>query len=61
VQEPDVRVKWVRAEPSPLQRLAWQRLWRLLLQGEPAIPEQDEPPLDVADERGGRKHGDGQA
>ena len=59
--EPAVVVQWVRAEPSPLQRLAWQRLWQLLLHGEPAMPAPDEPPLDVADESGSRRHVDDQA
>jgi hypothetical protein len=41
VQEPDVRVQWVRAEPTPLQARAWQQLWQKLLApydqaGEPA-------------------------
>jgi hypothetical protein len=31
VQEPEVRVRWVRAEPTPLQALAWRRLWQRLL------------------------------
>jgi hypothetical protein len=61
VQKPDVRVQWVRAEPSPQQARAWRRLWQLLLQGDPAAPAPDRPPPDVADESGSRKHGDGQA
>jgi hypothetical protein len=41
VQAPDVRIEWVRAEPSPPQAQAWRRLWRILLApddqaGEPA-------------------------
>jgi hypothetical protein len=31
VQEPDVHVEWVRAEPTPLQARAWRRLWQRLL------------------------------
>ena len=31
VQEPDVHVEWVRAEPSPQQARAWRRLWQKLL------------------------------
>jgi hypothetical protein len=31
VHEPDVRIEWVRAEPTPLQALAWRRLWQRLL------------------------------
>jgi hypothetical protein len=58
---PDCHIRWVQAAPTATQALAWKRLWKLLLQGDPAVPVQDEPPLDVADERGGRKRGDGQA
>jgi hypothetical protein len=41
VQESDVRVQWVRAEPTPLQARAWRQLWQKLLapddqDGEPA-------------------------
>jgi hypothetical protein len=31
VQESDVRVQWVRAEPSPQQARAWRQLWQKLL------------------------------
>jgi hypothetical protein len=61
VQEPDVRVQWVRAEPSPLQALAWKRLWQLLLQGGPAATMPDEPRPDVADAGGARAYADDQA
>jgi hypothetical protein len=52
VQEPDVRLQWVWAEPSPQQARAWRCLWQLLLQGGPAAPAPDEPPPDVADAGG---------
>jgi hypothetical protein len=52
VQEPDVRVEWVRAEPSPQQARAWRRLWQLLLQGNPAASGTHEPPPDLADAGG---------
>ena len=61
VQEPDVHVEWVRAEPTPLQALAWRRLWQLLLPGDPATPVPDEPPSIMADETGTRKHADDRA
>jgi hypothetical protein len=61
VQEPEVRVEWVRAEPSPLQALAWKRLWQLLLQGGPATTVPNEPPPDVADAGGARAYADDQA
>jgi hypothetical protein len=61
VQEPEVRVQWVRAEPTPLQARAWRRLWELLLQGDPAALAPDEPPSIVADETGTRKHADDRA
>jgi hypothetical protein len=60
-QEPEVRVEWVRAKPTPLQARKWELLWQLLLQGDPAVPVPDEPPLNGADEHGSRRHGDGQA
>jgi hypothetical protein len=31
VQEPDVRVEWVRAEHTPQQARAWRDLWQKLL------------------------------
>lgn len=31
VQEPDVRVEWVQAEPTPQQARAWRQLWQRLL------------------------------
>src|SRR5919109_2880035 len=55
------RVSILKAPPTPLQRLAWQRLWPLLLQGDPATPAPDEPLPDVADARGARTHADDQA
>lgn len=61
VQEPNVTVQWVRAEPTPLQRLAWRRLWQLLLQGDSTTPAPGEPPPDVADESSSREHVDDQA
>jgi len=60
-QELDVHVEWVRAEPSPLQALAWKRLWQLLLQGGPAATVPDELPPDVADAGGARAYADDQA
>jgi hypothetical protein len=56
VQEADVTVQWVWAEPTPLQRLAWQRLWNLLLRNDPTTPAPDELPPDVPNAGGTRTH-----
>jgi hypothetical protein len=42
VQEPEVRVEWVRAEPTPLQARKWERLWQRLLAPEEQ-PEEVSP------------------
>jgi hypothetical protein len=55
------RVSFVKAPPTPQQARAWRRQWQLLLQDDPATLALDEPPLDVADESGSRKHVDDQA
>jgi hypothetical protein len=55
------RVSFIKAPPTPQQRLAWQRLWNLLLSNDPTTPAPGEPPLNVADESASRKHVDDQA
>jgi hypothetical protein len=50
------RVSIVKAPPIPLQRLAWQRLWNLLLRNDPTTPAPDELPPDVPNAGGTRAH-----
>jgi hypothetical protein len=55
------RISIIKAPPTPLQRLAWQRLWNLLLSNDPDTPAPDELPPDVALESSSMEHVDDQA
>jgi hypothetical protein len=54
VQEPDVHVEWVRAEPTPQQALAWRRLWQRLLAPNDESGETAPSPIVVEVEHRGR-------
>jgi hypothetical protein len=56
VDEPDVHVEWVRAEPTPQQARAWRDLWRKLLAPEEQIGEL--APSTTAIQEGDEAHDD---